>query len=112
MSKYTPGPWVEGQDGNPRVYGPDNAGNDSGLIAVVYKGRGNVHLIAAAPDLLHDATQTDNALTWLAEQMNSITDNAKYWNVGQIEALVQDLRIGIERNQKRVRAVIAKAEGK
>ena len=52
MSGHTPGPWREGIEGNNRVYGPDGRGDDSGLIAVVYKGRGNIRLIAAAPDLL------------------------------------------------------------
>jgi hypothetical protein len=51
-SKHTPGPWRDGQDGNMRVYGPDGMGEHSGLIAVVYKGRANAQLIAAAPDLL------------------------------------------------------------
>lgn len=48
---FTPGPWRDGQDGNCRVYGPDGQGEHSGLIAVVYKGRANAHLIAAAPAL-------------------------------------------------------------
>jgi hypothetical protein len=74
--------------------------------------RAKARLIAAAPELLDDAKQNDNALTWLAEQMNSLTDNAKHWTVAQIENLAQDLRIGIEANQKRTRAAIAKAEGR
>lgn len=52
MSAHTPGPWTEGQEGNPCVYGPDGRGDDSGLIAHVFKGRGNVRLIAAAPEML------------------------------------------------------------
>ena len=51
MSGHTPGPWCEGQEGNHRVYGPDGMGEHSGLIAVVYKGRANARLIAAAPDM-------------------------------------------------------------
>lgn len=50
--QHTPGPWSEGIDGNSRVYGPDGMGEHSGLIANVFKGRANVRLIAAAPDLL------------------------------------------------------------
>lgn len=50
--QHTPGPWSEGAEGNLRVYGPDGQGEHSGLIAVVHKGRANVNLIAAAPDLL------------------------------------------------------------
>jgi hypothetical protein len=50
-TKHTPGPWRGGQDGNLRVYGPD-ATEHAGLIAQVFKGRGNVNLIAAAPELL------------------------------------------------------------
>ena len=53
MSEHTPGPWQQGVEGNNRVYGPDCAGDDSGLIAVVFKGRANARLIAAAPELLH-----------------------------------------------------------
>jgi hypothetical protein len=49
--KHTQGPWREGVDGNNRVYGPDAMGEATGLIAVVYKGRGNIKLIAAAPDM-------------------------------------------------------------
>lgn len=66
----------------------------------------------AAPELLADAHQTDRSWTWLAEQMNSLTDNAKHWTVAQIENLAQQLRVGIERNQTRTRAAIAKAEGR
>ena len=51
MSGFTKGPWIEGIDGNNHVYGPDGMGQDSGLLAVVYKGRGNIRLIAAAPDM-------------------------------------------------------------
>ncbi len=51
-SNHTPGPWRAGQDGNMRVYGPDNSQEHSGLIASVYKGRANARLIAAAPELL------------------------------------------------------------
>lgn len=50
--QHTLGPWQAGRDGNNRVYGPDGHGDDSGLIAEVFKGRGNINLIAAAPDLL------------------------------------------------------------
>lgn len=80
--------------------------------AAAAEANANAELMAAAPELLEEARRTDAAFTWLAEQMNSITDNAKHWNVSQIEALAQDLRIGIERNQKRTRAAIAKAEGR
>ncbi len=52
MEPHTPGPWREGIEGNPHVYGPDGSGADAGLIANVFKGRGNVRLVAAAPDLL------------------------------------------------------------
>ena len=45
----TPGSWREGVEGNMRVYGPDTAGQDSGLIASVFKGRTNARLIALAP---------------------------------------------------------------
>jgi len=54
---FTPGPWSTGVDGNNRIYGPDGAGLDSGLVAVVYKGRANTDLIAAAPDL-YEALQS------------------------------------------------------
>ena len=60
ITQHTPGPWRDGQDGNCRVYGPDGQGEDSGLIAVVYKGRANARLIAAAPDLLDALFRTLN----------------------------------------------------
>ena len=49
---HTPGPWKAGIKGNWRVYGPDASGAYSGVVAVVSKGRGDVSLICAAPDLL------------------------------------------------------------
>jgi hypothetical protein len=67
---------------------------------------------ATDADLLAAAKASDAAFTWLAEQMNSITDNAKHWNTAQIEAIAQDLRIGIERNQRIVRTAILKASTK
>lgn len=56
-AKHTPGPWIVGQKGNLRVYGPDGRGDHSGLLydvetGTVFKGRANARLIAAAPDLL------------------------------------------------------------
>lgn len=105
---HTPGPWTckPTEDG---AYALNPAGG-GWLRCSKDETWANASLIAAAPELLLDARQNDNAFTWLAEQMNSITDNAKHWTVAQIEALAQDLRIGIERNQKRTRATIAKTE--
>jgi hypothetical protein len=48
LEGVTEGPWIEGQDGNARVYGPDGKAEHSGLVAVVYKGRANTRFIAAA----------------------------------------------------------------
>lgn len=48
--KHTPGPWRMGQEGNLRVYGPDNT-SSAGLIAETFN-RENARLIAAAPELL------------------------------------------------------------
>lgn len=105
---HTPGPW----------YIADNLRIEShqdGYVADVRGGfadaQPNAQLIAAAPDLLAAARDSDVALTWLAEQMNSITDNAKHWTVAQLEALAQDLRLGIETNQRRVRAAVERATG-
>lgn len=121
MNAHTPGPWqVSPLDA--RTVGPSRLLVSSGTaihqlqaVAIVTLRTGetdaNARLIAVAPELLDDARQNDNAFTWLAEQMNSITDNAKHWTVAQIEAFAQDLRIGIEHNQKRTRGVIAKADG-
>jgi hypothetical protein len=50
-TKWTPGPWRAGENGNNRVYGPDGMGVHSGLVANVYKGRDTINLIAAAPEL-------------------------------------------------------------
>lgn len=49
MNRPTPGPWQQGQLGDARVYGPDGQGEDSGLVANVYKtARPNVRLIVAS----------------------------------------------------------------
>ena len=42
----TDGPWKQGRAGNMRIYGPDGMGQDSGLVAQVFKGRENTHFIA------------------------------------------------------------------
>ncbi len=55
LNGATPGDWREGQDGNNRVYGPDGAGEHSGLIAVAYKGRPNARLIAAVKPIAQAA---------------------------------------------------------
>jgi len=119
MSTHTPGPWRIGD--YPFDVVRATSADEYRVIATVNHEKppralpeceANVQLIAAAPELLDDAQQNDNAFTWLAEQMNSLTDNAKHWNVAQIEAVAQDLRLGIERNQKRTRAAIAKAQGR
>ncbi len=65
----TPGPWSQGIDGNNRVYGPDNSGPNSGLIAVVYKGRANVRLVAALPKIVHALVKLDEIIE------NSIVEN-------------------------------------
>lgn len=120
---HTPGPWTchvgtmgpfIGNPADQRIaphYVLNKQGNGAQIVTQP-EAWANADVIAAAPDLLNDARQNDAAFTWLAEQMNSLTDNAKHWNVAQIEALAQDLRIGIEHNQRRTRAVIAKAEGR
>ena len=64
---HTPPPWREGVEGNNRVYGPDGCGADSGLVAVVYKGRANVSLVSAAPDLLVALHEAVLALDGLAK---------------------------------------------
>lgn len=87
MSTYTPGPWRDGCEGNLRVYGPDGQGDDSGLIADVFKGRGNARLIAAAPDLLR-------VLKAALEQTGCDGDLCMYWWHGE------------------AREIIAKAEGR
>lgn len=77
MSEHTPGPWQQGVEGNNRVYGLDCSGDDSGLIAVVFKGRANVRLIAAAPDLLHAQTMgsslnTPDFLDFVADRLVNV----------------------------------------
>lgn len=62
--EHTPGPWIEGIEGNPSVYGPDGMGEHSGLIAEVFKGRGNVRLIAAAPEMLDALRLVRMSFAW------------------------------------------------
>lgn len=94
---HTPGPWREGRDGNLRVYGPDGQGDASGLIAEVFKGRANVRLIAAAPDLLA-------ALKQLMKAYESVLPGLAKIAV-QDYALINDAPVAADR-------AIAKAEGK
>jgi hypothetical protein len=118
MNAHTRGPWAV--DGEGQTVVTVWAIDVSITAPTVHEHRvlseeeahANATLIAAAPDLLNAAQQDDNAFTWLAEQMNSLTDNAKHWTVAAIENLAQQLRIGIEHNQKATRAAIAKAEGR
>ena len=67
MTGYTKGPWIEGIDGNNSVYGPDGMGRDSGLLATVYKGRGNIRLIAAAPDMYEALKEMERTYNELRE---------------------------------------------
>ena len=47
--KATPGLWREGIDGNQSLYGPDNSGTDSGLIASFVRRRDLSYIAAASP---------------------------------------------------------------
>lgn len=74
--KFTPGPWRRGQEGNPRIYGPDGQGEHSGLIAEVYKDvTANAKLIAAAPELW----ELKNKVTYFIEMAEKL-------NMGCIES--------------------------
>ena len=86
MTTHTPGPWQEGRSGNNRVYGPDKQGSRSGLIAVVYKGRANARLIAAAPETAaeRDRLKAINAELVLFAQ--------------QAETVFKDIASGIKRS--------------
>jgi len=90
MSEHTPGPWSAGIPGNPSVYGPDGMVEHSGLIARVFKGRKNVQLIAAAPELLA-----------------ALKDAIEFANAANNQIAGQDLPASVE-----WLAIIAKAEGR
>ncbi len=89
LNGATPGGWREGQDGNNRVYGPDGAGEHSGLIAVVYKGRPNARLIAAVKPI------AQAALTAMAERDAAIAR----WEASRdaLQARVNELELGLLR---------------
>jgi hypothetical protein len=57
-AKATPGPWIPGQKGNLRIYGPDCRGGHSGLVAQVYKGRDSLDLIVALVNVEIDEIDT------------------------------------------------------
>lgn len=48
----TPGPWRRGQSGNPRVYGADGSGQDSGLIVSTFKQSANSNLLVLSRNAL------------------------------------------------------------
>jgi hypothetical protein len=139
MSGHTPGPWhVIENHPTIRIHFSLPDGRESGSTVTIgstalqfraprqgsHRGeqmvyrpfadhdRADARLIAAAPTLLTDTNDAEARLTWLAEQMNSITDNAESWGLERVRLLAQDLRIYIEGIQKRTRASIAKAEGR
>lgn len=100
MTEHTQGPWIEGIDGNNSVYGPDGMGRDSGLIATVYKGRGNIRLISAAPDMYE-------ALKVFAELAKPNEAFAPEWSgteIISVQVSIGDLRSAV--------TAISKAEGK
>lgn len=75
----TPGPWRRGQDGNPRVYGPDGSGIHSGLLMSeagdVFKGPANARRIARVPDIEAALLDAEPALL-AAEELAKSADAA------------------------------------
>lgn len=101
----TKGPWSEGAIGNGSVYGPDSAGDDSGLIARVYKGRANVTFIAEArediPYLLAEvdriATERDRQETHIRVLNSVLAEHGEFggwFQPGGKYHKVADLRLG------------------
>ncbi len=104
--KPTPGPWREGQDGNNRVYGPDSRGDDSGLIAVVYKGRGNTRLITEAGTVHHETGLTPQQLREQRDELLAALRDAE-------TAIVHlNGEVACEETLHGIRAAIAKVEGR
>ena len=99
---HTPGPWIEGQPGNFRVYGPAGLGRESGPIAealpinLPLTQRDNARLIAAAPDLLE---ALEAAIECGMVPQSSVSDGGASRHVKQVQVADQ------------IRAAIAKAKG-
>lgn len=102
---HTPGPWTVGIDGNNRVYGPDYRGDESGLIAVVYKGAGNKHLIAAAPELLEALKQLKSRVEELSAVKREGITGAAY------DVMTASIGDDITAEFVEAEEAIAKAEG-
>ena len=99
-AKHTPAPWRKGQWGNNRVYGFDGMGEHSGLIAVVFKGRANARLIAAAPDMLE-------TLKTVRDYVSDASKANLVWPDGYNDALTE-MATG---DLARIDAAIARATG-
>lgn len=103
MSKHTPGPWLNGQDGfnlgSGVVYGRHSNGNPKDVATIRGWGgeqQANSRLIAAAPDLLYALEEC-------------ISELEKYQNTSHPEGYIgaRDYLVKIANS----RAVIAKAKG-
>lgn len=106
--KATPGPWSEGVSGNNRVYGPDCAGEHSGLVAVTYKEPANRSLIALAPTLaalVLEAREALAALTFAEADYRAAHD--LYGDGSREAGRAWDL---MRRAGDRARATLAKLE--
>lgn len=75
------------------------------------EGMANARLIAASPDLLEDAVETDKAYSWLVDQLRDFKMYGGSWTIEQSDNFAQSLLSHIEAHQIGTRVVIAVATG-
>lgn len=111
--RFTPGPWCLGSSDRPvsELAVCDARGTIARLCNKQGAEYNNAALIAAAPELLRALEALNTELTGIAENCNSITDNAPYWSMEHIRSAGQLLRLEAERLQRIASAAIAKAKG-
>lgn len=119
MSKHTPGPWAaaarQGSDWDLVVYKPDTSLEICQMFHDFTKGnpigQANAYLVAAAPELLEDASSTNQGYDWFREQMETFIAYQGSWTLEVGQNWAESIIAHINSRQIGTRAAIAKAEG-
>lgn len=95
--KHTPGPWMRNPAEKTEIMAPSDVMVICRVPSSLYQREANARLIAAAPDLLSVLQDSVEILDVAIESREEL--------IGEVDEVMRDLR-------DRVRAAIAKAEGK
>ena len=104
----TKGPWIEGQPGNFRVYGPANMGRQSGpLLEIQILGVSDPEIEGANRAFIAHARQDIPALIARIEALE-----AQKWDVQHTDAMNDMVALGIDRDSWKARAEALEEENK